>query len=71
MDEKLVFRRLATTCHLPHVSKSFIAFNQYAILVLYFIFVDVLDNFFKKRKCNWNGENNVLYILQIFCNWQP
>jgi len=69
MDEKLVFGRLATTCHLLHVSKSFTAFNQYAILVLYFIFVDVSDNLFKKRKCNWNGENNVLYIL--FCNSPP
>jgi hypothetical protein len=71
MDEQLVFGRLATICNLLHVSKSFTASNQYVILVLYFIFVDVSDNFFKKRKCNDYGENNVLNMLHIFCNWPP
>ena len=66
MDEKLVFSRLATTCHSLHVSKSFTAFNQYVILVLYFIFVDVSDNFFERRKYNYDGENNILSMLQIF-----
>jgi hypothetical protein len=46
--------------------KSSTAFNQYAILVLYFIFVDVSDNFFEARKYHYDGENNVLYMLRFF-----
>jgi len=69
MDEKLVFGRLATTCHLFHVSKSFTAFNQYGILVLYFIFVDVPEICLKKE--NVIGMVRITYYTCFFCNSPP
>jgi len=38
----------------------------YLCYTLFLDFVDVSDNFFKERKYNFDGENNVLYMLQIF-----
>jgi hypothetical protein len=37
----------------------------------FYIFVDVSDKLLKRRKCNSNGKNNVLYKSYIFCNWPP